>query len=126
MAPSFGEIRSKFATFLGIMLKFVVGNGGSTWFWLDWWCGDSTLVVAFPTLFSYCSTPMISIFELSRNNWDLAFRISLSPVELDVWHRLAALFPLLLEEEDYVVWHHSASGRFSVKSLYSRPISGLF
>ena len=29
-------------------IKFVVGNGASICFWLDNWCGDSTLSVAFP------------------------------------------------------------------------------
>ena len=63
-------------------VKFVVNNGVSTRFWLDWWTGDSTLASAFPTLFSYCSFAEISISKLSRNNWDLGFRRSLSPEEL--------------------------------------------
>ena len=50
------------------LVKFVVRNGKSTHFWLDWWYGESTLVVAFPALFSYCRNPEISIFELSLNN----------------------------------------------------------
>lgn len=105
-------------------VKFVVGNGASTRFWLDWWSGDSPLASSFPVLFSYCSNPDISISELSANEWDLGLRRSLSPVELDDWHRLAALFPTLSEEDDSVVWPHVASGKFSVKSLYSRLISG--
>lgn len=82
------------------------------------------LAVAFPVLFSYCSDPEISISELSRNNWDLNFRITLSPAELGDCHRLVAVFPMLSEGEDSVVWPHSASSRFSVKSLYSKLISG--
>jgi hypothetical protein len=105
-------------------VKFAVGNGASTRFWLDWWCGDSTLSVAFPTLFSFCPKPEISIAELAANNWDLAFRRSLSPEELEEWQRLAALFPSLSEAEDSVVWPHSSSGRFSVKSLYAKLIDG--
>lgn len=41
-------------------VKFLVGNGASIRFWLDWWCGDSTLAVTFPTLFSFCPNPDIS------------------------------------------------------------------
>ena len=93
-------------------------------FWLDWWVGDTTLVVAYLTLFSYCADPEISISELSAYNWVLDFRRSLSPVELDDWQRLTACFPLLSEEDDSVVWPHIASGRFAVKSAYSKLISG--
>lgn len=105
-------------------VKFVVGNGSSIRFWLDWWSGDSPLASSFPILFSYCSNQEISISELSRNNWDLGLRRSLSPAELGDWHRLAALFPVLSEGKDSVAWPHAASGKFSVKSLYSRLISG--
>ena len=73
------KVRSGFQS----LVKFVVRNGKSTHFWLDWWCGDSTLAVAFPVLFSYCSDPEISIFELSLNNRDLDLRRTLSPEELE-------------------------------------------
>ena len=99
-------------------------NGKSTRFWLDWWVGDTRLAAAFPALFSYCADPEISIFELSVQGWVLDFRRSLSPVELEDWQRLTACFPLLSEEEDSVVWPLSSSGRFSVKSAYSKLIFG--
>ena len=35
-------------------VKFVVGDGSPVRFWLDLWCGDSSLSVSFPTLVSYC------------------------------------------------------------------------
>ena len=65
------------------LVKFVVRNGKSTRFWLDWWVGDSTLAVAFPVLFSYCDDTEVSIFELSARGWVLDFRRSLSPEELE-------------------------------------------
>ena len=110
-------------TFQGLV-KFVIGNGKSTRFWLDWWCGASPLASTFPVLFSYCPNPQISISELASNYWDLQLRRSLSPAELEDWQRLAALFPSLSEEEDTVVWPHSPSARFSVKSLYGKLIAG--
>ena len=106
------------------LVKFVVRNGKSNRFWLDWWVGDSTLAAAFPALFFYCDDAEISIFELSAKGWVLDFRRSLSPVELKDWQRLTACFPLLSEEEDSVVWPLSSSGRFSVKSAYSKLIPG--
>ena len=104
------------------LVKFVVHNGRSTRFWLDWWCGSTMLANAFPVLFSYYPDHEISIF--SSNNWDLQHRRSLSPEELVDWQRLVAFFPVLSEGEDLVVWPHSPSGRFSVKSLYGKLISG--
>lgn len=49
----------------------------------------------------------------------------LSPEELENWHRLATIFPTLSESADSVIRpHHTASGCFTVKSLYSRLIEG--
>ena len=64
------------------LVKFIVHNGKSTRFCLDWWCGMTTLAASFPVLFSYYPDPEISISELSANNWDLQLRRSLSPEEL--------------------------------------------
>ena len=47
----------------------------------------------------------------------------MGPAELDDWQRLVAFLPVL-SEEDSVTWPHSSSGKFSVKSLYSRLSSG--
>ena len=114
------KVRPVFQSFV----KFVVGDGSSIRFWLDWWCGDSPLSVTFPTLFSYCSDPNISIAKLASQGWNLAFRRSLSPVEFEDWQRLTALFPTLSTVRDSVLWPLSASGHFSVKSLYSKLVGG--
>lgn len=106
-------------------VKFVVGNGESIRFWTDRWCGDNPLCLSFPVIFSYVSSPEISISDLARSGWDLQLRHALSPEEMTQWQQLAELFPQLSEEADQAVsWPHSASGRFSVKSLYSRLIVG--
>ena len=98
-------------------VKFLVRNGASTRFSLDWSTGDAPLASSFPVLFSYCPEPGISISKLSCNGWDLGLRTTLSPVELADWHWLATLFPILSEGEDSVTPRHVAFGRFSVKSL---------
>ena len=106
-------------------VKFLMGNGSSVRFWLDWWSGDDPMAVSFPVCFSYCYNPHISISGLAANNWDMGLRHSLSPEELGQWKQLATLCPTFSEEGDIVVYPHVASGRFSVKYLYSRHISGV-
>jgi hypothetical protein len=54
----------------------------------------------------------------------MGFCRALSHVELEDWHRLAAFFPTPSEAADSVISVHTASGHFSVKSLYSNLISG--
>lgn len=105
-------------------VKFIVHNVKYIRFWLDWWHGAAPMCSSVPLLFSFCGHPDITIFELASSGWDLAFRRSLSPKELDTWHQLAATFPLLSESPDCVVWPHSPSGIFLVKSLYQKLISG--
>jgi hypothetical protein len=105
-------------------VKFVVGNGESIRFWTDWWTGDNPLCLSFPSIFSYVSRPDISISDLARSGWDLQLHRALFPEELNQWQQLADLFPALSDNADQVSWPHSTSGRFSVKSLYSRLIVG--
>lgn len=79
----------------------------------------------FSVLFSFCGNPSIFVADLAFNNWDLGFRCSLSPVELEDRHCLAAFFPTLSEISDTVTWLHSSSRKLSVKSLYLRlKVSG--
>ena len=106
------------------LVKFVVRNGKSTRFWLDWWCGASPLEVSFPILFSFVSSPSASITELTGKGWDLSFHRVMSPVELEEWHCLATLFPMLSEAQDEVSWPHSAFRWFCVKSCYRVLSSG--
>uniref|UniRef100_M8C7Z5 Reverse transcriptase zinc-binding domain-containing protein n=1 Tax=Aegilops tauschii TaxID=37682 RepID=M8C7Z5_AEGTA len=65
-----------------------------------------------------------ALIPLASQGWNLAFRRSLSPVEFEDWQRLTALFPTLSTVRDSVLWPLSASGRFSVKSLYSKLVGG--
>ena len=61
---------------------------------------------------------------LASQGWNLIFRRSLSPAEFEEWQRLTALFPSLSTARDSVIWPLSSSGRFSVKSLYSKHVGG--
>lgn len=109
---------------VGSLVKFVVGDGKSTRFLLDLWFGDGPLASSFPILFSYVSDPLGSITKLASHNWDLGFRRALSSTELDSWQELTACFPVLSENPDSITRPHSPSGRFIVKSLYSRLCAG--
>jgi hypothetical protein len=42
--------------------KHKVHNGKHTFFWLDWWVGNSPVRARFPLLFSYCSNLFITVY----------------------------------------------------------------
>jgi hypothetical protein len=44
-----------------------IGNGESTDFWLDAWCGNTTLKEKFSDLFEISNEQNISIAEMARN-----------------------------------------------------------
>lgn len=114
------KVRDVFLSFV----KFSVHNGRSVCFWRDLWHPSGRLDALFPTLFSFCSDPDISIAELAAKDWDLGLRRTLSPDELVDWQRLVAMLPSLSKDEDEVSWTLTASSKFSVKSLYSALVGG--
>ena len=52
----------------------IVGNGQSTDFWQDAWCGTMPLKEKFPDLFAICNTNVVSVEGMARNGWRLTFR----------------------------------------------------
>lgn len=48
----------------------------------------------------------------------------LSPIELDNWQEHTTIFPVLSEAPDQLIWPHSSSGRFSIKSLDLKLVQG--
>lgn len=80
-------------------------------------------MLLFALLFPFCSLSAVtatSIYLLASSSWDLAFRHSLDPAELGMWHRLGTVFSVLSDGMDSIVWPLSSSGTFSVKSLYHK------
>ena len=61
------------------------------------------LCSSFLVIFSFCGNLDITIFDLTNSGWNLAFSCSLSPVELEQWHKLDATFLTLSEILDSVV-----------------------
>ena len=41
----------------------MVGDGAKTFFWTDWWVGDTPLNVSFPLLFAISSNPNILVAD---------------------------------------------------------------
>lgn len=92
------KVRGEFRSYV----KFCDGNDTATQF---------PFTNLYIDLSSYCSSPEITISELSAKNWDIDLHRSLSPYGPS----LTALFPPLSEDE--IVWSHSSSGKFSIRSL---------
>src|SRR4051812_38698142 len=102
-------------------VKVYVGNGKSVWFFLYLWHPEGRLPMVFPVLFSYCSVPGISIADLAAKNWDMEFRRSLSPAELENWQQLVGMFPTLSDGEDSTSWTLPSSSNFWL-SLFMRHL----
>ena len=73
----------------------MVNDGSSVRFWLARWHGDGLLSSSFPFIFLYNASAEISVSDLTSNNWDVELRRTISPVELEDWQRLTAIFPML-------------------------------
>lgn len=107
-------------------VKFQVLNGRSTRFWFDFWIDVQPLWMDFQGLYELFVDPDISVTDALRSNPPVvAFRRQLSPAESVDWlalcNRVVGIVPT---EKDKVSWHLSASGKFSVKSLYAKISQG--
>ncbi|KAL9671726.1 hypothetical protein QQ045_009297 [Rhodiola kirilowii] len=106
-------------------LQVKLGNGSKLRFWDDTWLGDRPLKVTYDKLWSLASNKKAKVKEMgiwAEGNWlwQLKFRRSLYQWEEEKKEELMrSLCHLQLkgEEEDQMVWTHSADGRFKVNSL---------
>nr|TKW28876.1 hypothetical protein SEVIR_3G358000v2 [Setaria viridis] len=97
-----------------------VRSGFQTRFWEDTWLGGCTLKIEFDQLFRYCSNPNISVQEVLGGGFHLSFRRSLTPGELQDWHRLRERVSqvLVTEGRDEMRWMLEKKGRYTTRSLY--------
>jgi hypothetical protein len=110
----------------------VVGDGLSTHFWHDPWCGPTILRVRFRRLFQLSLQVDHKVEELGHWEgdawvWDFIWRRPLFVWESDLLFDLlvVATRPTRVDREDTWSWINSPDGRYSVKSAYSILSKGL-
>ncbi|KAE8783925.1 hypothetical protein D1007_42566 [Hordeum vulgare] len=101
-------------------LRFSVGNGSGTQFWLDPWLDGEPVRLRFSRLFAICDDPTVLVCAAAlEDGWHFVFRRSLSRAEVQDWEVLKALVPLPDSSvNDSVSWSISPSGELSVSSAY--------
>lgn len=110
----------------------VVGDGLSTQFWHDPWCGSTVLRVRFSRLYHLSLQVDGLVGDLGHWEggiwvWDLSWRRPLFVWEYDLLTDLleVAKRHSRIVREDAWYWSISPDGRYSVKSAYSNLIKSL-
>ena len=81
-------------------LRFSVGNGSGTQFWLDPWLEGKPLRLRFPRLFAICDDPTILVSAAALDEgWNIAFRRSFGPAEVQEWADLREVVHLPLSQD---------------------------
>jgi hypothetical protein len=103
-------------------VRFHVGNGQHTRFWLDHWLGEDNFSVKFPLIFEICAEPEISVAQaITHEGWNIRLRRSLGPTQVMQWQSLVALLESyqLEEASDRISWKLDASGVYTTRSMYA-------
>nr|XP_020188520.2 uncharacterized protein LOC109774221 [Aegilops tauschii subsp. strangulata] len=107
--------------------KFAIGDGRSARFWLDLWIGTQPLWVEFQDLYSIAVDPDLTVASvLSSSPPAIYLRRELSAVEQASLEAMQQLIgqTTLSRQADSVSWTFTASGKFTVRSLYRRLCQG--
>jgi hypothetical protein len=107
--------------------KRVIGDGKSTSFWNDCWCGNIPLSVRFKRLYDLSLDKEISVEKvLSTNSESLIFRRRLVGTGADNLKDMISSYEdiCLNDSRDNVIWLLDKKG-YSVKSLYHNYRSNL-
>ena len=107
--------------------NFQTNNGLSTRFWLDHWLGDSPLWQSHPSLFRIATDTNILVGEaLHVDPPAIHFMRALTNEERISWDGLSQQLGShrLRAGADTVKWSLTASGKFTVKSLYNKLTGG--
>ncbi|MFQ6627826.1 hypothetical protein Gotur_007672 [Gossypium turneri] len=104
-----------------------VGNGRTTMFWVDIWCGNCPLKLEFPRLFRLVRKKGGMVANYSRNNvfnrvkWSELFTRSLLEREEEMLCRSedkVNSIELVPGVEDRLCWVHNSNGEFTVRKCY--------
>jgi len=95
-----------------------VGNGKSTSFWHDKWCGLVSLADKFPELYQINVEQKCLVEEMKRKNWRPSFRRWLHE---DLQNKYTQLLDIVFRyslnsDKDYARWDWEKSSIFSLKS----------
>jgi hypothetical protein len=101
--------------------KFDLGDGSQVRFWEDSWIRSRPLKSLFPALYNIVRKKSASVRSiLSTIPLNVAFRRSLTDVNLQAWHNVVVMMAniQLTNQKDRFVWGLHQNGLFSVKSMY--------
>jgi exonuclease III len=100
----------------------IIGNGQNTRFWEDTWLGDKPLCDQYPSLYRIVNYRNVSVSHVMLGApLNIGFRRALLGDRWDRWvHLVSRLMQIRLsEEEDVFHWNLTASGIFTVRSMYN-------
>jgi hypothetical protein len=103
-------------------LKYIVGNGKRTRFWLDTWAGECPLKITFPSIFTICNQQEWSAHRvLNSDQLNLTFRRNFGDIENQEYIELREMMSeiQLTNSQDSVRWILERSGNFTTSSLYN-------
>ncbi|XP_020112154.1 uncharacterized protein LOC109726772 [Ananas comosus] len=105
--------------------NYILGNGCSTDFWLDRWCGETTLGGAFPKIYQAYNRNKLKVNDVLTSdgwNWNRIFGSDpeiLAGINDDIAELKDRISHLtILQRPDKLTWRWSPNGLFSVKSTY--------
>jgi hypothetical protein len=100
----------------------VVGNGNSTNFWSDAWCGSVPLCEKFPQLFDICLQQQMTVVAAAALDWQFRFRRWMNPEIQMQWRCMRDDLAMIAlnDEKDKPKWKLTKFGVFSVKYLYNK------
>jgi hypothetical protein len=107
--------------------RFTPGPRSEVALWTDLWVGHAPLSARFPRLFDKCSDPLLKVGQArAAGNWNIGFRRSFDPEELEHWSLLVQVLngARFDADRDRVSWCLEPSGSFSTRSMYKALSAG--
>ena len=105
---------------------FEIGDGSKVQFWLDCWCGSSSLADRYPDLFRICRSKEASVMDLMRFtngvlHWEILFCRDVHNRELEAFRSfINSIYctPVRGFGEDKRCWLPCKSKGFTVSAYY--------